>query len=127
MSRRLGRPEQEELSGFVNALAAAAGYATTTEWARESGYSYPNLVDLRNGRSACDGFTLLRLIRAAAARMELEPSLLAAAAAEASAEADGEEWLRQRLNDISEGLARALELLEDGQGQSGDGRSRRSK
>jgi hypothetical protein len=68
MARSLDEHQQAELSAFVNELAEAAGYTTTAEWARESGYPASNLSELRNGNRSVDGYNLLRLIRAAAAR-----------------------------------------------------------
>lgn len=70
MARQLDQRQLDELAAFANELFELAGYKTTAEWARESGYGYPNLVNLRNGKRAVDGYNLLRLMRAAAARVD---------------------------------------------------------
>lgn len=72
MARALDATQQAELSAFVNRLAQIAGYETTAEWARDSGYPASNLSNLRNGRGSVDGYNLLRLVRAAAARAHLD-------------------------------------------------------
>lgn len=127
MARRLDKAQQEELTAFVNALAAAAGYEVTAEWSRESGYSYPNLTELRAGKGAVDGYNLLRLIRSAAARAGVEPLALAVETAEASTLAGSRGWLVHRLDELAEGVADVLEILRDeSQGEHGDGRSRGS-
>lgn len=69
MARDLDEHQRRELSDFVNQLAEAAGYTTTAEWARDAGYPAPNLGNLRNGKSAVDGYNLLRLMRAASRRI----------------------------------------------------------
>lgn len=112
MARQLDERQQAELTDFVNALAGAAGYATTAEWARDSGYPPPNLSNLRNGRGAIDGFNLLRLIRAAAARVDLTPEQLALGIARATAEGDSEESIGRRLDELAGLVSRGLELLE---------------
>lgn len=81
MARSLDRKQQRELSAFVNRLAEAAGYESTAEWARDSGYPAPNLSNLRNGKGAIDGYNLLRLITSAAARAKTNRRTLALAAA----------------------------------------------
>lgn len=110
MSRRLDKPQQHELSAFVNALAETAGYETTAEWARDSGYSYPNLINLRNGKGAVDGFNLLRLIRSAAQRAGLATEDLALKAA-ASGDPDLVANVSARLDELAGLMAEALQLL----------------
>lgn len=80
MSRALDPKQQAELTEFVNDLAKTAGYTTTAEWARDSGYPAPNLSKLRGGKGAIDGYNLLRLIRVAAARAKLDPLAISASA-----------------------------------------------
>lgn len=80
MARKLDGRQLESLSAFVGELWDLAGYETTAEWARESGYPASNLSKLRNGRGAIDGFNLLRLIEAAADRSGMTRARVAAAA-----------------------------------------------
>lgn len=77
MARQLDNQQQRELTNYVNRLFELAGYSSTAEWARESGYPPSNLSNLRNGVKAVDGYNLLRLIRAAAARIGTDPEDLA--------------------------------------------------
>lgn len=98
MARQLDERQQADLTAFVNALADRAGYTTTAEWSRDSGYPAPNLSNLRNGRGAIDGYNLLRLIRAAAARAETAAEDLATELAGASTALDG------RLRAVEDGL-----------------------
>lgn len=58
-----------DLAAFVNQVADAAGYKTTAQWARESGYPAPDLSNLRNGKKGIDGVNLLKLLRAASRRL----------------------------------------------------------
>lgn len=113
MARGLDDRQQAELTDFVNALYDSAGYKTTAEWARDSGYAYPNLTNLRNGRGAVDGYNLLRLIRAAADRAELGPAQLAVAIerAQAAAAQGGDATTELRLEELSTLVAEALGLL----------------
>ena len=115
MARQLDERQQAELTAFVNALADAAGYATTAEWARESGYPPPNLSNLRNGRGAIDGYNLLRLVRAAAARSDLTPEQLALGLARATAEESSEESTARRLDELAGLVTEALSLLREAQ------------
>lgn len=132
MARSLDARQQEELTAFVNALAAAAGYETTAEWARESGYAYPNLTNLRNGKGAVDGYNLLRLIRAAAARSDLTTEQFALGLAQATAGDGSAESTARRLDELAGFVAEALELLRESRPaarrpRSGDGRNRAKK
>jgi hypothetical protein len=77
MARQLDPAQQQELTDFVNELFGAAGYKKTADWARDSGYPAPNLSNLRNAKGGVDGYNLLRLIRAAAARTNSTPEVLA--------------------------------------------------
>jgi hypothetical protein len=115
MARPLDDRQQRELSEFVNALATAAGYTTTAEWARDSGYPPPNLSNLRNGRGAVDGYNLLRLIRAAAARSDLTTDQLALGLAQATAREATEESVQARLDELTELVTEALRLLHEAQ------------
>lgn len=115
MARQLDERQQAELTAFVNALADAAGYATTAEWARDSGYPPPNLSNLRNGRGAIDGYNLLRLIRAAAARSDATPDQLALGLARATAEEQSEESTARRLDELASLVTEALTLLRQAQ------------
>lgn len=125
MARALDAQQQGELSAFVNELAALAGYTTTAEWARDSGYPAPNLTNLRNGKGAVDGYNLLRLIRAAAQRAGEDPLRLAASAARPAARSadPSNAELARRLEEVAdlvtEGLAR-LGAGIDGAGQRQD-------
>jgi hypothetical protein len=105
MTRRREKAQQDELTAFVQALKDAAGYAHTSDWATESGYSYPNLTNLLLGKNGVDGYNLFRLIRAAAARMELPVETLAATKARA------EDDLGEVLDQISAGVGEALTML----------------
>jgi len=113
MARDLDARQLAELSAFVNAIAEAAGYRTTAEWARESGYPAANLSNLRNGRKGVDGYNLLRLLRAAAARATLTPEQLAEGLARETAADASAESIDRRLKELSDHVARALELLDE--------------
>lgn len=126
MARPLDDRQQAELSDFVNALAELGGYTTTAEWARESGYPAPNLSELRNGVAGIDGYNLLRLTRAAAARVELEPEVLALLAERVSDEAEDQETIHQRLDELAGLVAQALVLLR-AQAQQREHGGRRSQ
>lgn len=112
MARSLDVRQQAELTAFVNALADAADYRTTADWARDSGYAYPNLTNLRNAKGAVDGYNLLRLIRAAAARTDLTTEQLALVLARATAADASEASIASRLEDLAAGVKEALELLK---------------
>lgn len=121
MARDLDERQQAELSDFVNALADAAGYTTTAEWAREAGYPASNLSNLRNGRRAVDGYNLLRLIRAAASRSELTTEQLAVGLARATEADESAESIGRRLDELSKLVQESLELLHEAQRlRSGD-------
>lgn len=111
MARALDEEQQAELTLFVNDLAAAAGYTTTAEWSRDSGYPASNLSNLRNGRGAIDGFNLLRLIRAAAARGNREPQELARAltAGERERTAQRLETMEEAVKELAHLMRRSLE------------------
>src|SRR4051794_27941851 len=111
MGRSLDDKQQQELTAFVNAIATAAGYETSAEWARDSGYAYPNLTKLRAGRGAVDGFNLLRLLRAAASRSDLTTDQLALGLARATAPDAEAESVHARLDELTELVTEALELL----------------
>lgn len=107
MARKLEPWQQDELTAFVNALADAAGYKTTADWATDSGYPASNLSNLRNANMGVDGYNLLRLIRAAAARSGRTPVELAQAIADESPES-----IRLHLAKLTALVTRTLELLE---------------
>lgn len=111
MARDLDRRQQADLTAFVNAVADAAGYTTTAEWARESGYPASNLSNLRNGRGGVDGYNLLRLIRAAGSRIQASPEQLALGIALGIAEVDDAESIARRLDEIAALVTEALEEL----------------
>src|SRR5262245_21520742 len=77
MARPLDERQRDELAAFVNAIAEAAVYKSTAEWARDSGYDRAALSELRNAKGGVDGYNLLRLLRSAAARTSLTPEQLA--------------------------------------------------
>lgn len=113
MARDLDERQRAELTDFVNAIASAAGYTTTAEWARDSGYPASNLSNLRNGRGGVDGFNLLRLIRAAAARAEnMTAEQLALGVAQASADTT-EESIARRLDELAGLMKEALDELRE--------------
>jgi hypothetical protein len=114
MARSLDDRQQAELTAFVNAIAEAAGYETTAEWARDSGYAYPNLTNLRNGKGAVDGYNLFRLIRAAAARTDITVDQLALGIAQATAEGTSDYAVDLRLAQLNTQVGEALELLRSG-------------
>jgi len=118
MARALDEEQQAELTAFVNELASAAGYTTTAEWSRESGYPASNLSNLRNGRGAIDGFNLLRLIRAAAARANREPREMATALT-----AGDEARLARRLDEMGAGMTELARLLRESLGEPAAGES----
>jgi hypothetical protein len=111
MARDLDHRQQAELTDFVNRLAQLGGYTTTAEWARQSGYPASNLSNLRNARGGVDGYNLLRLIRAAAERMEIQPEELAVTTARVQAEDAGDEMIASRLDELAGLVSEALELL----------------
>jgi hypothetical protein len=119
MARKLDEQQQRLLTDFVNRLAAQAGYTTTAEWARESGYPASNLSNLRNGRGAVDGYNLVRLIRAAAARAAVEPPQLATDAAESPSVSGGE--VADRLQGVEKGLTELATLMRQRLEQSTSG------
>lgn len=81
MARGLDEHQQRELTAFVNRLFERAGYRTTADWSRDSGYPAPNLSMLRNGKAGIDGYNLLKLIEAAAERAMVSEEEMAIAAA----------------------------------------------
>lgn len=107
MARKLEEWQQQELTAFVNAIADAAGYKKTADWARDSGYPASNLSDLRNAKAGVDGFNLLRLIRAAADRSGQTAEDLAQATADESPES-----IRLHLAKLTTLVTSALEQLE---------------
>lgn len=112
MARKLEAWQQEELTAFVNALADAAGYTKTADWARDSDYPASNLSDLRNAKMGVDGYNLLRLIRAAASQMQIDQEVLAAGLARAIDAGSVKKPVEDRLKELSDLVARALEALE---------------
>jgi hypothetical protein len=112
MARKLDGEQQADLTAFVNALADRAGYTTTAEWSRDSGYPAPNLSNLRNANGAIDGYNLLRLIRAASDRIAVDPVDLAAGLATA---ADGSpESIADRLEAVEETMTELAKLIREG-------------
>lgn len=111
MAENLDASQRAALSAFVNSIAQAAGYTTTAEWSRDSGYPAPNLSKLRGGKGAVSGYNLLRLIRAAAERGNLSAEQLAVAAARGTDAVDPS--IRDRLEDLAVAAAEALEILRD--------------
>lgn len=113
MAENLDASQRAALSAFVNGIAQAAGYTTTAEWSRDSGYPAPNLSKLRGGKGAVSGYNLLRLIRAGAARTEMTPEQLALGLARATAEDASEESIGRRLDELAALVTEALKLLRD--------------
>lgn len=115
MARPLDDRQQADLSAFVNDLAQRANYTTTAEWARDSGYPASNLSNLRNGKGAVDGYNLLKLIRAAAARIEMPVDSLAVASSRSgAAEGWSNEELALRLEEVAALVAEGLLRLGAG-------------
>lgn len=112
MARKLDGEQQADLTAFVNSLASRAGYETTAEWARDSGYPASNLSNLRNGRGAVDGYNLLRLMRAAAERIAVEPVALAAELASARDGSAGS--IVGRLVAVEETMTELASLIRQG-------------
>lgn len=112
MARKLEEWQQEELTAFVNALADAAGYKKTADWARDSGYPASNLSKLRHEKMAVDGYNLFRLIRAASARRGQTAEDLATELARELTDVT-KEWLDGRLRELSDLVTEALVLLRD--------------
>jgi hypothetical protein len=108
MARKLDDEQQADLSAFVNRLAESAGYKTTAEWSRDSGYPAPNLSNLRNGVGAVDGYNLLRLIRAAAVKAERDPLSLAVEQVEDA------RTIADRLAEVEQGLTDLTSLIREG-------------
>lgn len=111
MARPLDERQQAELTAFVNALGELGGYTSHAEWARDSGYPAPNLSELRGGKKAVDGYNLLRLIRAAAARAEAAPDDLAVAIAQALEAGESSDLIARRLEELAAAVQEALILL----------------
>lgn len=112
MARKLDNEQQADLTAFVNALALRAGYTTTAEWARDSGYPAPNLSNLRNGNGAIDGYNLLRLIRAAASRIDVAPIDLAVERASGAAASRGS--FADRLEAVEGTMTELASLIRQG-------------
>jgi hypothetical protein len=108
MARKLDDEQQADLTGFVNRLAESAGYKTTAEWSRDSGYPAPNLSNLRNGNGAVDGYNLLRLIRAAADKAGRDPLTLAVEQAEDA------RTIADRLAEVEKGITELASLIRQG-------------
>lgn len=119
MARQLDPGEQDELTSFVNALYERAGYTRIAAWAADAGLPASNLSKLRNRRGGIDGYNLLKLINAAALRAGVPAVDLAVGASQRS--------VAQRLDELADGVAFAIDLLQaiaDPGQIAGDGRSR---
>ena len=109
MARSLDARQQKELTDFVNALAERAGFETTAEWARASGYPAPNLSNLRRGKAAIDGYNLLRLIQAAAEQDGASPADVAVGVVRESTS--------EQIRELADLVKKALAMLEHAQTQ----------
>lgn len=115
MARKLDSGQQQALTDFVNTLGALAGYSNTAQWARDSGYAYPNLSKLRNAKGAIDGYNLLRLLQAAAERTEMPLEHLAVLTARLEAAVDDPtRELVRRLGELEALVAEGLTRLAVG-------------
>lgn len=114
MARKLDDEQQADLTAFVNRLAESAGYTTSAEWSRDSGYPAPNLSKLRNGVGAVDGYNLLRLIRAAASKADRDPLILAAEQVEDA------RTIADRLEEVERGMTELASLIRQGIQSRGD-------
>lgn len=87
MARGLDRVQKAELVAFLESLYRLGGYTGQAQWAREAGFYTPNLSRAMSRRTnqGVDGYSLLRLIRAAAARAGLSGSDAVMRLAQASA------------------------------------------
>lgn len=110
MARKLDRSQIRELRDFVAELKALGGYRVSAEWARDSGYPAPNLSKLETGAGAIDGYNLLRLIKASAARADLTPAVAAAQASGLAGRAEDDPELAAQLEELADLLER-LQLL----------------
>lgn len=113
MARSLDAHQKQELAAFVKALFDAAGYKTIAQWANESDYPASNLSDLRNAKVGVDGYNLLKLIRAAALRLNSTPEDLAAQILRATDDRSFAASVDHRLAQLSDLVLEALNLLRD--------------
>lgn len=79
MARGLDAVQKAELAEFLERLLREGGYKTQSQWARDAGYHPVNLSNAlnRSKEDGLDGYSLLKLIRAAAVRAESTPEALA--------------------------------------------------
>lgn len=71
MARPLDDQQRQELRAFAEGLYSLAGYTSAAQWERDSGVEHSTVSRFRNGTGGIDGYNLLRLIRAASARVQI--------------------------------------------------------
>lgn len=97
MARGLDKHQKAELADFLDDLYRLGGYTSQAQWAREAGYHQVNLSNAMSRKTddGLDGYSLLRLARAASERAALPPELTVLRLAKES-ETDASD-LRRRL------------------------------
>lgn len=105
-----------DLAAFVKALQENAGYERAADWARDANFPASNLSDVRNAKAGIEGVNLLRLIRAAADRIEEDALALALRAAQP------EPSLAEAVVRLEAAVARLTAHLEDPPNAQGHGR-----
>lgn len=115
MARSLDAQQKAELVEFLEELYRAGGYSTQAQWAREANYHPTGLSDAlnRSKTDGLDGYSLLRLIRAAADRVGAMPVDLALPTGRASAEHAMESLIARRLEELAEASGEQLILLRE--------------
>jgi hypothetical protein len=113
MARGLDANQKAELVEFLEDLYRLGGYTKQKTWADEASYYAPNLSKAlnRSESDGIDGYTLLKLMRAAAKRAGISP----VEAARRSAGAEGSQQLpRDRLEEVADLVAEGLARVEAG-------------
>lgn len=110
MARGLDPNQKAELVAFLEELYRLGDYETQAQWAREAGYHTVNLSNALNRTKAdgLDGYTLIKLMRAAAKRAETTPEAVARRLAADDQQSD----VARRLEAL-EGLVAELPTAED--------------
>lgn len=112
MARLLDQKQKEELVGFLDELYRLGGYTTQKQWADDANYPPPNLSNALNRKrpDGVDGYTLLKLMRAAAVRAGTTPGTVA----RRSATAGRDDETSRRLRAVEEGLTELASLVRLG-------------
>ena len=79
MARGLDKHQKAELADYLDGLYRLGRYTSQAQWAREAGYHQVNLSNAMSRKTddGLDGYSLLRLIRAAAERADVSPETAA--------------------------------------------------